>query len=198
MTRSCTRLRGFTLVELLIALAILSLLAVLGYRAVASLGQTEARLAFEAGKWRTLDTLFSRVEGDCRQAIARDVRTGDRVDPAWLGTIDGDGNSVLLISRAGPEFVLEPGSAGQRIGYRLRAGNLEVLYWPALDNPADAAATAYVLASNVAAVRLAYLDTAGTWRARWPVFGEPAIPRGLQITVTLASGEHIERWMALQ
>ena len=190
--------RGFTLIELLIALAILSLLAVLGYRAVASLGDTEARLSSEAEKWRMLDALFSRLESDCREAIPRAVRTGDRADPAWLGITDSDGNSALLISRAGPEFLLEPGSAGQRIGYRLKNGALEVLYWPALDNAAEASATAYALASNVASVVFAYLDSAGAWRTRWPVFGEPAIPRGLQVIVTLASGERIERWIALQ
>ncbi|HZQ62750.1 MAG TPA: prepilin-type N-terminal cleavage/methylation domain-containing protein, partial [Casimicrobiaceae bacterium] len=87
--------RGFTLVELLIALTILSLLSVLGYRAVAALSATEARLATEAEQWRTLDRLFSRLEGDCREAVARDVRNGDAIEPAWLGTIDGDGNAVL-------------------------------------------------------------------------------------------------------
>ena len=190
--------RGFTLIEILIALAILSLLAVLGYRAVASLGDTEARLSSEAEKWRRLDGLFSRLESDCREAIPRSVRAGDRLDPAWLGTTDGDGNSALLISRAGPEFLLEPGSAGQRIGYRLRSGTLEVLYWPALDNAAEANPTAYTLVSDVAAVAFAYLDSAGTWRSRWPMSGEPTIPRGLQVIVTLVSGERIERWIALQ
>jgi general secretion pathway protein J len=190
--------RGFTLIEILIALAILSLLAVLGYRAVASLGDTEARLSSEAEKWRRLDGLFSRLESDCREAIPRGVRAGDRLDPAWLGTTDTDGNSALLISRAGPEFLLEPGSAGQRIGYRLRNGTLEVLYWPALDNAAEAHPAAYTLVADVAAVAFNYLDTAGAWRSRWPVFGEPAIPRGLQVVVRLASGERIERWIALQ
>lgn len=192
------RLHGFTLIELLIALAILSLLAVLGYRAIASLGDTEARLSAEAAKWRMLDGAFSRLEADAREAIARSARVGDRTDPAWIGGVDADGNSTLLISRAGPEFVLEPGSAGQRIGYRLRAGVLEVLYWPALDNPAEAVPTAYALANAVGSITLAYLDRAGTWRTRWPVFGEPAIPRGMQVVVTLATGERIERWMALQ
>jgi hypothetical protein len=48
--------------------------------------------------------------------------------------MDADGNTGLVFSRAGPEFALEPGVAGQRVGYRLRAGTLELLYWPQLDN----------------------------------------------------------------
>ena len=48
-----TRDRGFTLLEVLIALAIVATLAVLGYRALAAMTQSESRLAAEAGRWRT-------------------------------------------------------------------------------------------------------------------------------------------------
>ena len=42
------RLRGFTLVEALLALAIFGVIAVLAYRATASLSEGEARLSGEA------------------------------------------------------------------------------------------------------------------------------------------------------
>ncbi|MDQ6619940.1 MAG: type II secretion system minor pseudopilin GspJ [Pseudomonadota bacterium] len=189
---------GFTLIELLIAVTILALLSILGYRAVASLADTEVRLSAEAEQWRTLDRLFSRMEGDFRTAIPREVRLGDSREPAWVGLIDQNGNSVLRISRAGPEFALEPGSAGQRIAYRVRSGALEVLYWAAFDVPGDATPQAYALASNVSALRIAYLDSQGAWRDRWPVTGEAALPRGVQVQLQLVSGERIERWTALQ
>ena len=67
---------------------------------------------------------------------------------------------MLRVSRAGPEFSLEPGSAGQRIGYRLRDGAVEVLYWPHLDQPAGVAPTAYALAGGIARFDIAYLDDA--------------------------------------
>lgn len=189
---------GFTLIELLIALAILSLLSLLGYRAVASLGDTQVRLTAEAEQWRTLDRVFSRIEGDCREAVARDIRMGEGVEPAWLGTIDQNGNAVLHLSRAGSEFVLEPGSGGQRIGYQLRDGTLQVLYWPGLDIPANTTPDAYALAENIASVALAYLDSKGTWRERWPITGDSAVPRGMRVTLQLASGERVERIIALQ
>lgn len=189
---------GFTLVELLIALAILGLLSVLGYRAVAALATSETRLTAEADRWRTLDHLFARLEADCRAAQPRDVRTGESTEPAWLGVVDDAGNAVLRFSRAGSEFVLEPGSAGQRIGYRLRNGVIEVMYWPGLDQPAGAAPAVYPLASGVASMRLSYLDSRGGWRDRWPAFGEPKVPRALRVGVQLGSGERVERWLALQ
>ena len=43
--------RGFTLLEVLIAVAIVALIATLGYRAVAALSASETKLAAEATRW---------------------------------------------------------------------------------------------------------------------------------------------------
>src|SRR5947207_8512656 len=123
---------GFTLIEVLLAMAILALIALLGYRAVAALSDSETRLAAEATRWRTLDLFFARLEGDMRQAIPRSARSGAVREAPWVSVITdtgGDGgDSALAFSRAGPEFNIEPGSAGQRLGYRLSNGVIEVLY----------------------------------------------------------------------
>jgi general secretion pathway protein J len=189
---------GFTLIELLIALGILALVAALGYRALAALTESEARLAAEAGRWAALDGLFARLEADARAALPRDVRTGAGSEPAWAGDVDPGGDATLRFSRAGPEFAVEPGSTGQRIGYRLRNGSVEVLYWPFLDQPSSVVPEAYALIGDVAAFRVAYLDAQDTWRERWPVLGEPPVPRAIRVELTLAGGEVIERWLALR
>jgi len=195
MTR---RPAGFTLIELLIALAILALVAVLGYRGLASLTDSEAKLAAEAVHWRNLDAFFARLEADARGALPRDVRTGIDSGPAWIGDVVASGDAELRFSRAGPEFAAEPGSGGQRIGYRLRDGAVEVLYWPYLDQPSAVVPEAYALVGNVARFRVVYLDARGAWRERWPALGEPAIPRAIRVVLTLAGGEVIERWLALR
>jgi len=190
-----TRTEGFTLVELLVALAILALLSLMGYRAVAALSDSEARLAEESDRWRTLDGFFTRLEMDAREAVPRDVRVGNAIEAAWYGGVDGDGNAMLRLSRAGPEFALEAGSGGQRIAYVLARNEIQVLYWPALDTPPGAAPERYSLVPNVQTFALAFLDQAGAWRAGWDARGE--LPRGMRATVQLASGERIERYFAL-
>ena len=189
---------GFTLIEILVALAILGLIAVLGYRAVSSLTESETRLAAEAARWRDLDALFARLESDLRQAQPREVRTDRGTEPAWLARSDDAGNAELRVARAGPEFSLEPGSAGQRIGYRLRDGAVEVLYWPHLDQPASVAPAAYALAGNVARFEIAYLDARGGWHDHWPLLGESVIPRAARILLTLDDATVIERWVTLR
>jgi general secretion pathway protein J len=190
--------RGFTLVELLIALAILGMLSVLGYRAVSALTASETQLAAEAERWRALDALFVRLEADCRQALPRDVRNGAGTEPAWLASLDGAGNSALRMSRAGSEFFAEPGMAGRRIGYVLHDDAVEVLYWPALDVPATSAPTRYPLAGGISEFRLRFLDERGGWHDTWPDAGTAALPRAVRATLRLQDGERIERWLALR
>jgi general secretion pathway protein J len=192
------RVRAFTLVEVLVALAILAITMLLAYRATAALVDGESRLSAETTRWRSLDATFARLESDLRQAQPRTVRTGERREPAFAGAPGPDGNSALVFSRAGPEFSIEPGIAGQRIGYRLAGERLEILYWPELDNLANTQPSAFTLQDEVAAFRVEFLSNVGTWTPRWPAFGESDVPRAVRVRLTLASGEAIERWIALR
>jgi general secretion pathway protein J len=192
------RSRGFTLVEALVALVILAIVAVLAYRGTAALTSGEAQLADESARWRALDGVFVRLEADLRQSIPRTSRHGSGVEAAWsVLPLDGAGNTGLVFSRAGPEFSQEPGAAGQRVGYRLRDGTLELLYWPQLDN-VDAAPTVYGLVGDIRAFHVAALGDDGRWSERWPVRSTDVLPRAARVELTLGDGTTIERWFALQ
>ncbi|MFO1324803.1 MAG: type II secretion system minor pseudopilin GspJ [Burkholderiales bacterium] len=191
------RHRGFTLVEALLALAIFGVIAVLAYRATAALTDGEARLSSEAARWRTLEALFTRFEADIRQAVPRSVRAGATREAAWLGTTY-DGQSALVFSRAGSEFAPEPGPAGQRVGYRLRGGAIELAFWPQPDHTDAAVPVVYPLVADVATFELEYLTRDGYWRNRWPLLGEEDIPRAVRLTLVLADGTRIDRWFTLR
>jgi general secretion pathway protein J len=197
MPRGDSLRRGFTLLEVLVAIAIVALIAVLGYRAIAALSESETRLTAEATRWRTLDLFFARLEGDLRQAMPRPARLSDALAPAWLASADATGNSVLEFSRAGPEFALEPDSAGQRLAYRLHNGAIEVLYWTSYDRPRGLDPTPYALLDGVTSFQVSCLTQAGNWVPTWPLTGEAPLPRAVKVDLTLASGEVIERWLAL-
>ena len=197
--RTSSRGPGFTLVEVLLALAIFGVIAVLAYRATASLADGEARLSAEARRWRTLDALFTRFEADIRQAVPRGARLGPRIEPAWLAVpADSAGSAALVFTRAGAEFTDEPGIAGQRIGYRLRGHAVEIAYWPHVDNAANIEPAVYTLVDGVTTFRVAYLTRAGAWRDRWPEQGETDLPRAVRVDMTLDGGEAVERWFVLR
>jgi type II secretion system protein J len=190
--------RGFTLVEVLVALAILAITVALAYRGTAALVDGEVRLTSEATRWRTLDAVFTRLEADLRQAQPRPIRVGAAREPAWLAATEAHGSSAIVFSRAGPEFDADPGTAGQRVGYRLRDGALEVVYWPGLDRSPGTRETAWTLVRGVTRLRIEHLDADGGWRDTWPRFGEPEIPRAVRVLLVLDSGEAMDRWIALR
>ncbi|MEO8346572.1 MAG: type II secretion system minor pseudopilin GspJ [Betaproteobacteria bacterium] len=190
---------GFTLVEVLLALAIFGVIAVLAYRATASLTDGEVRLSAEAARWRALEGFFTRFESDIRQAVPRASRTGNGIEPPWLALpADGAGNAALVFTRAGTEFTDDPGMSGQRIGYRLRGHAVEIAYWPQLDNPANVQPSVYTLATGVTAFRVEYLGLSGAWRERWPQPDNADLPRAVRVNLTLDGGEVIERWFVLR
>jgi general secretion pathway protein J len=199
VARTQSRQTGFTLIEVLLALAIFGVISVLAYRATATLTAGEAELSAEAQRWRTLEGLFARLESDVRQAVPRASRAGSRIEPAWLGMpADSGGNAALVFTRAGVELADDPGVAGQRIGYRLRGHAVEIAYWPRLDNASDAAPAVYALADGITKFHIEYLSQGGGWRDRWPLEGESDLPRAMRVEVILDSGEAIERWFALR
>lgn len=190
---------GFTLIEVMLALAIFGVISVLAYRATAALTDGEVRLSAEAQRWRTLDGLFSRFEADIRQAVPRASRTGSGIEPPWLALpADSTGNAALVFTRAGSEFTDDPGRAGQRIGYRLRGHAVEIAYWPRIDNAASAQPAVYTLADGVTAFRVEYLGQSSIWRERWPQPNEAELPRAVRVHLTLDTGEEIERWFVLR
>ena len=191
--------RGFTLVEILVALAILAVVALLAYRATAAMTDGEARLAAESEHWRTLDRFFARIEADMREAVPRGSRHGLAVEPAWWARpADGAGNTALTFTRAGPEFAIEPGIAGQRIGYRLAGDRVEVVYWSQLDNIDDARATAYPLVAGVQRFRVSQIGAGRTWLPRWPVGGDTGVPRAVHVELGLADGTAVDRVIVLR
>ena len=190
---------GFTLVEVLLALAIFGVIAALSYRAIATLTDGEAQLSAAAQRWRSLDALFTRFEADIRQAVPRASRTAAGVEPPWLALpADSAGSAALVFTRAGAEFTDEPGRAGQRIGYRVRGRAVEIAYWPGLDNAADAQPAVFTLIDGVSAFRIEYLNKSGQWRDRWPQQGEAALPRAVRVNLVMDSGEALERWFVLR
>ena len=193
--------RGFTLVEILVALVIMGVLTTAGYRSLDSALQARERIAAETRKWQNLSLFFSRLEQDIAQAIHRTARdpSGASV-PELTGraTPLHDDDAELTFIRAGNAGESGDNHAPRRIGYRLEEGTVTLLRWPGLDAAPQSRPARYPVLAGVSAFKLRYLDNAGNWRQQWPE-GRSAslLPAGIEIALTLEDSEKIVRFIAL-
>ncbi len=193
--------RGFTLVELLVALVVLSLLSVAGYRALDALLNTREHIAAETRKWQHLEFFFSRMEQDVAQAVHRSIRDqGGILEPEWIGrpVVVADNEPQLEFTRAGIPGQGEEMVLPQRIGYRLQQGSIMLLRWPFLDQAPHTEPVRYPLLDGVREFRLRYMEANGNWLDQWPPGAPGLLPTGLEVELILASGEQVVRDFALQ
>ncbi len=197
---------GFTLIEILVALAIFAIMAVMSYRALAVLLDSRTQLNSETEKWRNCAIFFTRVESDLQSLLNRPVRSADDLVAAPISVNpDNLAESTLSLTRAGYAQAEGTLLAPQRVGYRLRDGRVEMLLWSHLDAAPRATPQVFTVLPNVSDFKLRLLDARGNWQARWPVVdnqsGSPAnevAPALVEMSVTLNSGETITRLFAMR
>lgn len=197
--RRC-RAAGFTLIEILVALTIFSAMAVLGHRALASVLDSQATLVEHNQKWRAVELFFSRLERDLNSLTARSIRNqANLVEPPLYASRDalGANGAQLALTRAGWSGVEGAAADAQRIGYRLRGQQLQLLIWPVLDQAPYSEAVAYTVLEPVESMKLRYLDSAGSWHETWGSATDPKLPKAVELSLALASGERLTRFLAI-
>ena len=191
--------RGFTLIELMAALVVLSLLGLMSYRGLGTVMDTREHLKVESEKWRRLDSFFARFERDVRLAAPRPVRTSSGAEAAWLGRLDqseATEEPLLEFSRfASSEGV----DTARRLGYRRNGRReIELWLWPGLDVAPDTVPARYPVLWNVKEFELQYMNANLVWVSIWPGSpADPSIPLAVRLRIVLDSGEELVRVFAL-
>ncbi|MDY6812595.1 MAG: type II secretion system minor pseudopilin GspJ [Pseudomonadota bacterium] len=186
------RPRGFTLLELLVAIAILALLAAFAYAGLnALLRHTEATQAALA-PLRTLQQGVGQLERDLHQLAPRGVRDA-RGDPQPPLRVQGRSDLPLQLTQSGwLNPLAAPRAALQRVHYRLDGQRLERIAYAVLDQPPGTAAVASssVLFEGVTRFEVAVFDAdAQRWRNDWP----PPAEGGAPSRPGLSAGEPLPR-----
>lgn len=190
-------IKGFTLIEVLVALTIFAVLSALSYRSLSALLQTRERITQETTRWREVMLFFNRVDIDLRQHVNRPVTIGRAIQPAFFGKNNVLSDEALLsFSRFG-----NPQQNGvlmdtQRMAYRLKAEHVEMLIWPALDVEEDTKPMAYPILSGVKTMTIRYMHNKTlTWLNTWPTNEDQTapFPKAVDISVTLVTGEKLNR-----
>jgi general secretion pathway protein J len=197
--------RGFTLIEVLIALTIFAVMSALAYRGLTSILDARDRVAQENRKWREVAVFFARLEADLVNAVARDIRNSNNLtEAAFIGntTFAKESEGQLMFTRMGLPGASGTLAAPQRLGYRLKQGTIEELVWPVLDQGQRTVPTIQPLLERVNTLQLRYLDASNQWRDVWPGLSTGTttvapLPKAVEVALTLESGEIITRLLLL-
>ncbi len=193
MTLNAVRPRGFTLIELMVALLILSLLAVMSFRGLGAVLDARDQVSQETAKWKSVAAFFSRFQRDAQLSAPRSVRAISGAAPAWRGQ---PGAGVEFSRFASAEGL----DAARRVAYRLNENHeIELLLWPGLDLAPNAQPARYAVLAGVTQFEVQYWDGALAWVDAWPhAQRDPPLPRAVRLRIVLASGEELVRILALQ
>jgi general secretion pathway protein J len=173
---------GFTLIELMCALLILSLLALMSFRGLGAVLDARDHVRQETEKWRSVTAFFSRFQRDVQLSAPRPIRAAP---------------GRLEFSRfAAAEGVDTP----RRVAYMLNENReIELWLWAGFDPVPDAQAARYPVLSAVAVFELQYLDNELAWVDAWPRSQrDPPLPRAVRLRIVLAAGEEVVRVFALK
>ncbi len=197
------RKNGFTLIEMLIAIAIFAIMSAFAYRALSSILTARDRVTEENQKWRSVSSAFARIEADFTNIAGRTIRTSSNLTAAAVVgnlTYNNDNEGQIMFTRMGLPGANGSLAAPQRLGYRLKNGTLEELVWPVLDQAPRTVPAVYPLLTGVSSFTLAYYDGNRNAATSWPPANSPlqTIPVAVKVELTLDSGESMSRLLLLK
>ncbi len=180
---------GFTLLELLIAVAIFGLIGLAGYRMLNSVVNTYQQTSSRSDEFSLLQKTMVVLEQDVRHMVARGVRDG-LGDPTPAFSMDYQGGLPIEFTRAGRwRFPEDQHSDLTRIAYRVEDRQLQRLIWPVLDRAEDSEPQVQILLNEVSGLEIRALGQDTGWQTTWPVEDNQgfidlfSIPRAVDIKI---------------
>lgn len=166
------RARGFTMIEVLIAIFVSAIMFTIGYSAINQALFERDKINEKQARLTEIQRGMRVVAQDFAQMIARPARDtsgNGQLIPAVVA--EGRDNTLITFTRAGwsnPAGLARP--AEQRVRYRFIDGALVRDYWQAVDPALNAEARERVLLTRVTAVEVRFLDpVTRNWRTEWPM-----------------------------
>lgn len=164
------RQRGFTLIELMVAVFITAILFAIGYGAVNQAVKNREALEQQQERLLAVQTAIRTIAQDVNQLALRPIRdpNGNDLLPVIRAT-GSDQKQLVELTRGGwanPAGVQRP--ALQRVVYLFEENTLRRQYWPVLDPLLSTDPIKKDLCTGVKSVTFRYMDVGRTWRDTWP------------------------------
>jgi len=191
------RQRGFTILEMAIAIGIFAIIAVISYGALIQFLNTRDKLSERHSDLRELQFLFSLMEQDFRFMTDRSVR--DEYGETELAVIatpsnDLEEGELIRFTTALPDPNSQDWYQLQRVSWRLLDGEIHRVSWPVLDRDVDTPEKQRLIYRTLADLEVIYY----TWsdddglksQDEWT---SDKLPFGIELLATLDSGTEYRR-----
>lgn len=194
---------AFTLLELLIAMAIFSLISIMAFSGLNNVLFNKEIVDQQLQRLSNIQRAMLNLSRDIEQAANRPIRDelGGKL-PAFTGGQNID-STVLELSRFGwRNPAQQTRSQIQRVAYSFEDNQLIRLYWHHLDHLQTDEPVRRVLLKNVERIEIRYLDK--EWTTSWPrtdsgeINNDAGLPRAIEITVELNDWGKITRLFRVQ
>lgn len=182
------RQQGFTLLELLIAIAIFSIIATFAYAGLNVVLDTKQQTDRHLESLSKMQLGLHLLQMDIEQTVDRPIRNefGD-TEPALRS--GGQSELLLELTRTGYANPMRlPRSQLQRVGYLLEEETLYRVTWPVLDRAQDSEPRRQTLFSDVDSLSLNFFDKEMKRQTRWPPqstenAADIGLPKGLEMVI---------------
>ena len=164
-----TRNAGFTLLELLVAVAIFSVVGVLALSGYTQLQRQSEYAEQRLDRTRQVQRALQTLAQDLEQVEPRPIREpiGDAQMPALMLGVTTEYR--LQLSRAGWSNTAGlPRSTVQRVGYRVENQELWRDHWPVLDRTLTVEPVRELMLTGVRSITFRAMDGSRTWVDSWP------------------------------
>ena len=199
--KNISRIQGFTLLELLVALSIFSVLSVMAYGGLQTVISTKQSTDKEAARISEIQLVMMRISNDLRQTVARKIRDeyGDFL-PAMQSSKNGD--ETMSWTRAGYRNPAQLKRSNiQRVAYKLDKQKLFRMTWPVLDRAQDTEALEIEVLNNIESIEWRFLNNKAEWVLDWPEEEGGAethpLPKAIEFTFELQDWGKIRRLILL-
>ncbi|MED5421032.1 MAG: type II secretion system minor pseudopilin GspJ [Pseudomonadota bacterium] len=194
------RVRGFTLIEVLVAMAVFSVLAAFAYSTLSQTLLSAEILGERMDRLQALQRTMRMLTDDLQQLAPRPVRDefGDNLRPA-LDTGFQSGFAIELTRSGWSNPVVLPRGTQQRVAYRIADDELIRYHWYALDRTLSNEPVSVTLLNGVERLRFRFLVDENDYSDHWPPLNRPDMlgarqrPRGIEIGLLLENEGEIRR-----
>lgn len=190
---------GFTLIEVLVALAIFGVLSALAYMTLGQTLDNSDMLTERMDRLQSIQRTMTYLSTELLQTAPRPIRADlGQSEPALRSSFAAD-FALQFTHNGWPNSAGVARSTQQRTAYRIEDDELVRYHWNVLDRTVNNIPVKTVLLEDIDSLTFRFLQANGDWSDQWPPLNSQAasnsinLPRAVAITLVLPDEGELTR-----